>query len=114
MKENIREELTSLYKEYHSIIEGNSVLKHDFKALNSCVKKGTNAAHSAEQCEKIIHHLIAEVAETAEDDQRMDDEGPVCENNNPKSCQHLQEHLNLKQDLETYHLTYLADKYRRP
>lgn len=73
---------------------------------------GSSEPDSAVHCEKIINHLIAEVTETTEDDQRMDDEGSVCENDNSRPCQHLQEHLNLKQDLETYHVTYLTDNHR--
>lgn len=86
------------------------ILSSDFRKLMKAI--GSTEPDSTAHCEKIINHLIAEVSETTEDDQRMDDEGPVCEKNNPISCQHLQEHLNLKRDLETYRVTYLTDNHR--
>jgi hypothetical protein len=102
-------ELLVIKNTYKKLIMSDPILKSDFHKLMKYVQDSEDS--SLTHCEKIINHLhlIAEVAETAEDDQRMDDEGPmVCVASDVKTRKHLQEHIRLKRDMESYHVTYLS------
>jgi len=93
-----------IYDDYHTIIEGDSVLKHDFKALKACLEKGTNAAHIAKACDKIIGHLLSELQECSDDVQRINDESPVSIDE-AESCDH--HYSKLKIALEAFRNTHI-------
>ncbi|MDA0782847.1 MAG: hypothetical protein PQ612_09085 [Rickettsiales bacterium] len=98
--------LYSIKNKYKKLVMGDPILKHDF---NTLVKYTTlSEPNSAKHCEKIINHLIAEIYENVEDDQRMDDESPVSCKDDAILCKRFKEHLGLKQALEEYFSTYLT------
>jgi hypothetical protein len=96
-------ELWVIKNTYKKLIMCNPILKSDFYKLAKTIEN--SGEDSAKSYKRIIDHLIAEVSEIIEDDQRMDDESPSLSLKNDKN---LKEYLKLKRDIESYNLTYLS------
>jgi hypothetical protein len=88
------------------LIEGDAILNNDFDRLINHIR--TNTSPSTAYYEKVMHHLIAESDEAAEDNQRMADESPMCLPENSDACKHQQERCDLKIVLDNYQARYLA------
>lgn len=100
--------LYAIKLQYKQILADDPVLKLDFNRLQKYVR--LFHPHSAERCTKIINHLLAEISEDIEDNQRMDDESPLYQKNKSVSYNKPEDYLSLKHALEEYHGTYLSEK----
>ena len=94
--------LNKITMKYDGLIRSNLALEDDARELVSCIS--LYPALAAKNCNKVIDHLIAEVKEETCDEQRIADESPRYVAECSDSCLHLQEHLDLKQDLEDFML----------
>jgi hypothetical protein len=101
----MRNALDVIYNQYRAHIQSDFMLENDFQRLFECVALSQISA--AQGCEKIVNHVLAEVNESAGDDQRMADESPSCGSDDSAACRHLQTHLALSQALEGFCVTYL-------
>ena len=70
--------LHAISSKYRKVIASDTIVQHDMEELMGYLR--TSDPSSGLHCEKIINHLLAEIHEAAEDEQRMDDEGPTCQN----------------------------------
>jgi hypothetical protein len=98
--------LLAVKAQYKQLIEGDAILNNDFDRLINHIR--TNTSPSTAYYEKVMHHLIAEADEAAEDNQRMADESPMCLPENSDACKHQQERCDLKIVLDNYQARYLA------
>lgn len=96
--------IQTLMRRYSDTIMNNVILKNDFNQLLACIH--TMDSRTCEEYEKILSHLIAEVSETATDNQRMANESPLNIKENSKASTYLQDILKLKEELNQYHLKY--------
>lgn len=87
MEQNTRQEnqtakqiaaLHTISKKYQTIIASDPIIQHDMEELMRCLR--TSSPSSRQHCEKIIKHLLTEIHGSVEDEHRMDDEGPTCQN----------------------------------
>ncbi len=63
---------------YRKVITSDAIVQQDVEELMKYLR--TSDPSSGRHCEKIIDHLLAEIHESAEDEQRMDNEGPTFQN----------------------------------
>jgi hypothetical protein len=68
-------ELRDIKHKYKSLIEGDLILKADLDLLISDLNSSNPS--SLKNCKKILNHLDAQIDESVEADQCMDDESPV-------------------------------------
>lgn len=97
----MRDALDVIYRTYRSSIQNDVTLDTDFQRLIECV--AVSKASATQRCEKIMNHVLAEIREGNNDNDRMADESPSCGNKNPTTS----EHLELMQALKDFHATYL-------
>lgn len=73
-------QISALYviiHQYEAVIASDAIVQRDMEELMGYLR--TSDPSSGQHCEKIINHLLAEIHESVEDEQRMDDEGPTCQ-----------------------------------
>lgn len=68
-----RDEIIAIQNKYKAIIENSRELQNDFDQLISDLK---NSQYSYEHFQKLKTHLCTRIEETAEDEQRMNEESP--------------------------------------
>jgi hypothetical protein len=101
-------ELREIKHKYKNLIEGDLILKADIDRLISDFDALSPA--SLQKCKKILNHLEADIDESVEDDQRMDDESPVLQaqaivDNNQN------DYLLFKKMLKDFYKNYISSKY---
>lgn len=101
--------LTGIYAEFQDIIDGDSLLKADFDTLKTCLSGAKPdigpGPVTAEICQRIIGHLVSEVEECADDEQRNQDESPMwAANAEPGQAQR---YFDLKDALDRFRLIYI-------
>lgn len=69
--------LHAISSKYQKVIASDAIVQRDMEELMGYLR--TSSPSSGQHCEKIINHLLAEIHESVEDEQRMDDEGPTCQ-----------------------------------
>jgi hypothetical protein len=97
----MRDALDIIYRTYQISIKNNATLDSDFQRLIECV--AVSKASATQRCEKIMNHVLAEISEGNNDNDRMADESPSCGNKNTITC----EHLELRQALKDFQTAYL-------
>ena len=108
--QDILKALDHIRSEYRSIIEGDSVLKHDFQKLRGCLAKDSDEnvcyLSMAKECDKMLDHLRSELRECADDDQRIRDESPMWADEAMPSRD--QRYYELKRELDNFYLHYIT------
>ena len=97
--------------QYKTLIADDLILKGDFRRLMQSICISNLSAML--NCKIIVKHLIAEIKEDAQDNQRMADESLLSMEISDKAETDLHEHLHLQHDLEEYQTAYLAPSDRK-
>ena len=112
-KEKTNKTLNDIVNNYRTVIEDNSILKQNFKSLNTCMIGAMNNNSDAQpvinQCDIIINHLKSELRESENDTQRMQDEAPIYDNDEAISARG-QNYWHLRKALEKFRAQYTETK----
>jgi hypothetical protein len=95
--------LLTIRSKYRTVIEGDAIIQRDMDLLVDYLR--TTSPASSAHCEKIINHLLAEIHESVQDKQRMDDETPA--GNTKSQVNRDQDFLRFKDEMEAFHLHYI-------
>jgi len=101
--------LREIHAEFRDIIDGDSLLKADFKTLRACLSGARPdigpGPLAAGICDRIIRHFVSEVEECADDEQRNQDESPMWAANAEPG--RAQRYFDLRAAVERFRQTHL-------
>lgn len=98
--------LITIRCKYRAMIEGDAIIQRDMETLVDYLR--TSSPSSSEHCEKIINHLLAEIHESVEDKQRMDDEGPTRKTRS--QIRRDQDYFRFKGEMDDFYLHYMKQE----